>query len=501
MSDATCVIKNRASEDMTKRREYGMPGRVGLHTYDDDGNIIEYNTMRSDFCKYTRFNENNQKALFNMSISNGPDTLYVAFLQDYFYRKYKGYLLPYFELPLGNSKRMELYNQTALDCGHPEYMVDDDGAPIKIQMAGNIEDKSEKEESKDAEDTNAGTVDVVDSEGNVVAENVGYASENAKKESTKAEPAKQDDDEDPDEGPKDTKNANAELQPAVFFTEIGPNGLPYHVTGDRAVKFRANHEAFVKSYPELQRFLDMYVGSNELVEFENLHGLVKANVYDEGVPEPKCAIAIDPAKIRNHYSVIASNVNGAFAPFDSPLIGFNHPYFNRVAHGDYDAIIDGVVRAATNVNLPFFKYIAYNAIPNNDIALVAANTHSLCAAMYQLGLNIRFKITRYENAGDFSMEIVKGVGLAKFTNNNQYLGLRIDVSTINAGGSNKVIIAINGNRAEEITNAIRPIMEKIESMTNNTTSLAEAVEPYQEDKQKKASNKTGKIIEKPVGRK
>ena len=124
------------TKEMEERREYGIPLRKG-HTSGGTffaEELEEVNTEIGDFCNFVCFPEWYQKNMFIEHIVNGSDHNYVEFLQDYFYRKYKGYITPYIELPLDNPKRFDLYNQTALESGHPEYMIDENGNPLNLKI-------------------------------------------------------------------------------------------------------------------------------------------------------------------------------------------------------------------------------------------------------------------------------------------------------------------------------------------------------------------------------
>lgn len=52
-------------------------------------------------------------------------TKYVELLQDQFYRMYMGYPLHYFKAP-SDERHLEVYNETAIECGHPEYCINSD---------------------------------------------------------------------------------------------------------------------------------------------------------------------------------------------------------------------------------------------------------------------------------------------------------------------------------------------------------------------------------------
>lgn len=516
MSDATCKIKNRTNEEMAARREYGIPRRKGESYYIGSEDTTEYNTLRSDFCCTIRMPEETQKFYFDRDVQNcRRDERYIEFLQDYFYRKWKGYRLPYFEYPIGNPKRIELYNQTALESGHPEYMIDSEGNPLKISAfkkpvnnGKNIEDKQHQESKVE----NAGQVDVLDADGNVVAENVSSVKDNKEKKSKKdkapdviyVEPAKE---EKPKEEkkpePKDAeKPKKSGLEEAAFFHEVGPAGDCW-VDEERGKEFSKNNASFVKKYPGLQKLVDLCKSNGYIVKFYDIHGLVRADIYMKGSLRFFRILNIDPAKVRNQYSVLAGGMEEGQLkhPFDAIFASFDEPYFADIVLGAPTKEMLDDTAAKSGVNYSFFKYINYNAFPNDEIALAAANTYALCAKMQELGMNIRFKVTKHESADDFTMKVMKNPGLGYYVDNDPWNGLDIHM----IAGNGKVAARVTGDHADEFIKLIGEDIvcsDKIseEEIKKALSITEEKSEPKQSQKPKTNSGKKNRTIEKPMGR-
>lgn len=513
MSDMTLKIKNRSNEEIAARREYGIPKRRGITDYAGVENIIEYNTLRSDFCNSVYATPEIQRIRFIESIQNcRRDDKYVEFLQDYFYRKWKGYKLPYFELPLGNLKRMELYNQTALDSGHPEYMVDIvTGKPLKIHSE-EIEDKHPIHNSE----TEKGVVDVLDENGNVVVENVGSVDEpKPKTEPKKAAKKTGAPVATPDVIYMEPKAPNKEakkpaakpeksgLEEAVFFNEVGPRGNLW-VDEERYKEYKINNDHYIELYPGLQKLVDTLHANGLITKFYDIHGLVRADVFLKGTPGCFELLNIDPAKIRNQYSIIMGGEyeNGKLAnPFDADFVSLDEPYLPNIVTKTHTADMLADSSAKSNVNRAFYKYINYNAVPTEDIAIVAANTYALCTRMQEIGLRIRFKITKYKDACDFDMMIIKNPGLGWYANNEPYLGLRLRVRA----GNGVVVTQAVGDHADEYIKLIGDDIVWSESATdeqiNKIIGKTAQEKPKKDSTSKKESKKKAtRTIEKPMGR-
>lgn len=509
MSDATCRVQNRTNEEMAARREYGIPRRKGHVNYGGAyRRVTEYNTEISDFCNFVTLSMDIQKEMFHKNVEPLLDCMYVEFLQDYFYRKWKGYVLPYFELPLSNPKRMELYNQTALDSGHPEYMVDKNGKPLKIhnpEPAKNDADVLNIEDKKAKSETEAGTVDVLDKDGKVVAENVGSAKDKPKQESKEAkcdehavihvEPTPEH-----KEAAAGDKEEKKGLEQAAFFHEVGPRGNCW-VDEERGKEYAKNNKSFTKRYPGLQKLVDLCKANGFLVKFYDIHGLVRADVYEKGSLRYYRLLNIDPAKIRNQYSILAGGMeNGVLAhPLDAVTASFDEPYFADIVIGSPTKEMLDDAAAKFSVNYPFYKYINYNAFPNDAIAIAAANTYTFCNRMLQAGLSIRFKVTKYNDANDFTMKVIKQPGLGYYVDNDPWLGLEVHVRA----GNGVVVTQVFGEKAEAFIKLIGDDVlcsEKVTEKEINKMIKEPVVETETVATQENTEPKKKRTVEIPVGR-
>lgn len=492
MSDFTLAIKNRTAEELAVRREYGAPIMKGEHYKWPDGRE-EFNTNPNRFCQYIHDPMEIQKLRFKeLSETRFVAYRYVQFLQDYFYRKYKGYTLPYIEEPEDPAK-VELWNQVAIECGHPEYMI------MKV-----------------IEDNNTVQVDVLDEEGNVVAQSVG-----SKAEEQQPDPAESEHPEEkagaeninPEDKDKAEDNQDEKKQDAVIFNEIGPGGSCW-VEEERIKEFSANNEKFVKQYPPLQKLVDICSRNGLLCKLYDNHGLVRADVYIKGSLAVHKVYNIDPAKIRNQYSIIYADLNNPDPnisnPFIATLIGFDEPYFEAiVVNGMADQGMLQDSESKSSVNRAFFKHISYNAIPNEDIAVAASNTYHLCNKMDTIEelKNIRFKVVKYVNKDTFDLLCFDKVGLGYYANNGEYSGLKLEVRA----ACNNVVTRASGSNADKFVKLMEGIVvdsSVTDDDINNILGIAKTVNEAAAEKQKNqfkqinpgGKGKGGKKIEVPSGR-
>ena len=537
MSNATCAIKNRTNEEMAARREYGVPVRRGMNCCVDG--IMEYNTIRSDYCNFINFDIEEQKRLFKKNITDNASSLnYISFLQDYFYRKFKGYVLPYFELPLGNPKRMELYNQTALDSGHPEYMVDSKGNPLKIGNDSKpvktdlvIEDTKSKKENKPVD---SGAVDVLDSEGNVVAENVGSlqdVKQQLEKSKEKLEgmiEKKSAKEQKSTKGQKpNTKQEDQTIKlDAVRFNpgKIDIDGVSHEKDDpDRKDDYKKHNQDFLSKYSddakaEMQKFLSICESENRVVRLDNLHGLILATVYTKGIPEAidrtVMRKAIDPAKIRNEFSVLTEDPDRLddINPFSVVGVPFDDPGLKFYLFGALKPEDEARLVEMSNQGSGFYRYISYNAFTNDEIKFAIANTYYLCERLQQLGMNVRFKVLNKESVNNFDLTITKNVGLGYYAKDNKkFEGLTVHVQLAEDG---YVYLTASGDHAGEFASAVScptcPIYYMpLDNVNGMVDSLANAAEQVKQEAATKANAKKinpakkGKkqTVEIPAGRK
>ena len=530
MSDVTCAIKNRSNEEMAERREYGIPWRKGWKSSGGLTGKHEVNTEYSDFCNFVIFSEDRQKELFIRHIVNGSDRNYVEFLQDYFYRKYKGYVTPYIEMPLDDPKRFELYNQTALDSGHPEEMIDRKGNKLRMvneEKPSKTEPKYIEQKSESpAEEKPSGTVDVLDNNGTVIAENVGSAKDSA----TEQQPApKKPENESKVEADKSTKAEGVKVpeademkdsqqhmsQNAVKFDpgKLGSKSSNRSDNPERKDDYKSHNGQYLKQYPELAKFIAI-CGDDRVVKFDNFHGLVLATVFHKRVPETADSPmkwVIDPGKIRNGFSVLTENPD-RFEKDLNPLltvgIGFDEPYIKQYLFDELDQAQVADACNKSNVNSGFYRYIAYNAFENNEIALAAANLYMFTTRLRQLGVNIRFKVVGKRSVDDFDLMIGKGVGLAYFTDNVKYEGLKVNVFKKDG----YVYYSVSGDHAEEFTSLVNSLgyIVYCKAMNAAISSVQKAAEEVAKQAEVKVNapkidpangkDKKNKTVELPNGR-
>ena len=538
MSDKTCAIKNRSNEEMAARREYGIPYRKGVKNFVYSDSITEYNTIRSDFCCSIDLDLAIQKLRFKRDIQdNASDLRYMTFLQDYFYRKYKGYRLPYFELPLDDPKRLELYNQTALDSGHPEYMVDSNGNPLKIGNNSEpvktnlaIEDTKSKKKEKSAD---SGAVDVLDSEGNVVAENVGSLQDVKEQLEKSKEKLKNMAKEKPTKGQKpadQTKDAKQEdqtiKQDAVRFNpgKIDIDDVSHEKDHpDRKDDYKKHNQDFLAKYSDdakeqMQKFLSICESENRVVRLDNLHGLILATIYTKGIPEAidrtVMRKAIDPAKIRNEFSVLTEDperLDADISPFGVVGVPFDDPSLKSYLFGTLKPEDEARLVEMSNQGSGFYRYISYNAFTNDEIKFAIANTYYFCERLSQLGMNVRFKVLNKESVNNFDLTITKNVGLGYYAKDNKkYEGLNVHVQLAEDG---YVYLTASGDHAGEFASAVTcptcPIyympLDNVNGVVDSLANAAEQVkqEAAAKENAKKINPKKGKkqTVEIPTGRK
>lgn len=490
MSDVTCMIKNRSNESMSERREYGIPSRRGKVCRVYPECITELNTVRSDFCNMVTASEEIQKMCFEKNIQNNKrDLTYIEFLQDYFYRKYKGYVTPYFELPIGNKKRMELYNQTALDCGHPEYMVDEKGNPLELN---GIEDKNPDKKEESEKPVDSGVIDLLDTDGNVIAENVGSVKDSkseAKTSEKKSEESKQ------KESKKESKSATDSVKKnavTIDATKIDISCGHEKDDPERKDNYERHNKKLMAKYSDavqenLTKFIQLCQSENRVVKLDNMKGLICATIYTNGVPEAvDCTVikrAIDPAKIRNGFYVLTEDAglieNNSVNPLCTVGIGINDPclkdfLFRQLSDQDANRLV-----AESNVGSGFYRYISYNAFDNDEIKFAVANTHALCERLQQLNLNIRFKVLAKRTANDFDLGINDNVGLGYYaTDNSKFKGLSINVQQ-RADGF--VYYTASGEHATEFSNTVNSLGAmvfdgSVKVTPDQVTAAAEAID-------------------------
>lgn len=536
MSDVTCKIKNRTNEDMAERREYGIPwrkGHISGRTFFTTG--LEVNTEIGDFCNFVRSPEWYQKEMFVKYIVNGTDSNYIEFLQDYFYRKYKGYIIPYIELPLNDPKRFELYNQTALDGGHPEYMIDKDGNPLKMLNKNSkaddgkpkyIEDQQEQLAKSEEEPKSSGAVDVLDKDGEVIAENVGSIGE--AKETTASDDSKPSSEVESQEqvgveAPKADEIQNEQeqnmAQNAVVFdpAKLGSKSSNRSDNPERKDDYAEHNKQHLAQYPELELFANI-CGDDKVVKYDNFHGLVLATIYHKGVPEAAdmpSRWVIDPGKIRPGFSVLTENPDFLESGYRNPLntvgIGFDEIYLKTWLFG-YPSELDMVdAYNKSTVNSLFFRYVSHNAFENNEIALAAANLYYLTERFCQLNLNIRFKVVTKRSVDDFDLQITENVGLGFFAKDNEaFKGLTITIKNL----SGLVYATVKGKHAKEFADLVNSLgmlvyvePEAAKTTKESKVNKTKEAKPEKDQKtreakpeKKEGKAKKNKTVELPNGR-
>ena len=483
MSDMTCKIKNRTNEEMAARREYGIPARKGHKCFNLFSGMEEINTESSDFCNFISHPVSSQRAMFIKHIKNGSDKKYVEFLQDYFYRKYKGYATPYMELPLDNPIRLGLYNQVALDSGHPEYMIDEHGDVLKMKN----QRKSVAAGGKKRKDVVI--IDKVRYPGVYANSQAAEASETANDKKPKVKASKV----------GATKGQQHMAQNAVKFD---PAKLGGKSSGDRKDDperkddYTNHNSQLLKQYPELECFIDI-CGNDKVVKFDNFHGLVLATVYHKNVPEAVDTAAqwvIDPGKIRPGFSVLTENPTFLETGYRNPLntvgIGFNELYIKSWLFGMPTEADMADAYNKSSVNNLFYRYIAYNAFENNEIALASANVYWFVDRLAKMNLNVRFKVVNKRSADDFDLQITDNVGLGFFAKDNEkFKGLVVNIKKLNG----YIYTTASGKHANEFADIV------------NSLGMMVSVQPAQEEPKAKPEKKEGKAkknktVELPNGR-
>lgn len=129
-------------KDAIKRREYGVPAwkdkvceRLGQK---------ENGTLWNDFDVNPLISSDNQK--LNEVVKNRE--MYERFLQDHFYRKYKGYAIHTWYRQPEDEAEIMFYNRVAYESGHPEYMIATSASNgYTFEMPPKIEVRSRKNDA------------------------------------------------------------------------------------------------------------------------------------------------------------------------------------------------------------------------------------------------------------------------------------------------------------------------------------------------------------------
>lgn len=95
------------------RKYYGVPKHRGYIMQDNNAGIA-YN------CNIVHLINSEKKLKYWERVYT--DTKYIELLQDQFYRMFMGYDLHYFKEP-SDERHLKVYNETAIECGHPEYCI------------------------------------------------------------------------------------------------------------------------------------------------------------------------------------------------------------------------------------------------------------------------------------------------------------------------------------------------------------------------------------------
>lgn len=107
--------KKMSLSETLERREYGVP--VWKEKDCEHLGKREYRSLWCDFDASPIIYDQKLKEVIS------DRNKYTKFLQDHFYRRYKGYPLhAWYRLP-EEEKEILFYNRIAYECGHPEYMI------------------------------------------------------------------------------------------------------------------------------------------------------------------------------------------------------------------------------------------------------------------------------------------------------------------------------------------------------------------------------------------
>lgn len=475
-------VASKNAKDLTKedRPYYGVPRWRNIDTIDSNGRIVR----NSNFTHIVK-----DKKRFE-SYESCLHTEYVDLLQDQFYRMFMGYELHYFQEPKDKA-HIDVYNRTAIECGHPEYCIGAAKPAAPVAKAAPVESSSIKKDStimpkqnkpklngpiintagttkvdnskrqtvlnnpkkeemeqpkrevpKAYEIVVADTVDVLDNNDNVIAEGISIKSKKEEKAQPKMdkEQPKQEKKEEPTpekkNDTKDKKESNAES--SVIFCEIDPNGRKLTVDKNRYNEFKEVNAPVIKQYPGIDRLVEACKKQNKLVCLrfkdpdtkESFNGLIHATIFDKGVPGKAHEVLIDPAKVRDHYSFIrpAEAPNQVF-PFECPMVSFDKYLDEYIAtNGQLSPESARAVDDECMPNYKFLYHVMYSSIPEADLSYVAMVLTPLFFEIDRSNLSIRFKAIDYTSKYSFTLYCAENVGLGKYAKDNtRFSGLKIEV--------------------------------------------------------------------------
>lgn len=432
--------KKKDSLTAADRIYYGVPESRGHIDADSNLNLI-YN------CYYISVLDEN---LFGEVERASNISIYEKFLLDFFYRRFMGYENHYFRAPK-DEEHFNAYNRMAVESGHPEWVMKKEEPKAdtsKKADESSDKDKSEKsaetsEENKSeehAESGNAGKVDVLDADGNVIAENCDTNTAPKKPEKEEEGQTEQEDKKEPNPAKKndakDKKESDAEA--SVIFYEIDPNGRQFNVDKNRHNEFKEVNAPVIKQYPGLEKLVEACKKQNKLVCLrfkdpdtnESYNGLVHATIFDKGVPGSALEVFIDPAKVRDHYSFIhgAPSPNCVY-PFENPMVSFDKYLDKYIAtNGNLPAEDRAAVDFECMSNYKFLYHIMYSSVPKSDLSDAAKILTPLFQQIDMCNLSLRFKAIDYTSKYSFTLYCGKDVGLGKYAKDNaRFHGLRIIV--------------------------------------------------------------------------
>jgi hypothetical protein len=260
--------------------------------------------------------------------------------------------------------------------------------------------------------------------------------------------------------PKEKKQDATSEKPASQkqYFEQAPDGSKLAVSEERAKNFKKGNDRFIKSYPELSTFLKM-LPDDMKCKFADRGGLVTAEVYRIGVLQPMAKYTIDPAKIHPYYSIIL-NSGGSYSNVgDLDVLRGVYCQFpnaeNLLKTGNYTE--DDWNRDVQNdiYNQSFFTHISYGNIPSEDLAEVIGKLIEFTNTLESMGLDVRFKVVKYESPNKFSLECGTKVGLHKYTQHNRFYpdlvvdyrhGKKTDLTMFRARGNTAEMFAKRYNK-------------------------------------------------------
>lgn len=453
------IVANKDAKDLTPedRVYYGIPRWRGATAVDSEGNTVVgcgYICVISNEARLARIEQSTPE--------------YKEFLQDFFYRKFMGYENHYFRTPK-TPRLLRIYNETAVECGHPEYAIRPGAVP-------EIEDKKSEQHTESSESVVVSQVDVLDKDGKVIAEGCEAGGTTSSKKPAKAEekkdhPKQEKKDEAKKAEPTSAKKGDAKdekgkkesnAESCVIFTEVDPNGRILTVDKNRHNEFAEVNAPVIKQYPELEKLVKACKKHNKLVclRFKDpdtkvsFNGLIHATIFDKGVPGKGHEVLIDPAKVRDHYSFIRPAViPGQVFPFECPMVSFDRYLDKYIAtNGNLSAEDAAAVDTECLGDYKFLYHLAYSSVPSEDLQKVAVILAPLFHEIDKCNLSLRFRAIDYTSKYSFTLLCAENVNLGKYARDNaKFAGLRI---AVRVASEKSISLRAMGKHAQEFRDII-----------------------------------------------